>query len=220
MTTELIDCPSCGTKLKNGLLSSVRILLKNEIEIIRAFHDKKSEAYCTKCGTELFNKYKSKILEEQDDLHKSIQSVISAVPVVSLQNPLNWDYEVIGMVTGQSTTGTGVISEFTASFSDLFGVQSNKFNKKLKNGEDLCFAQIRKQALDLGGNAVIATDIDYNEVGSEKGMLMVCMAGTAINLKNTELLGQQRSKDLEILKQYYKRLSYLNTFDTNKYIPN
>ena len=77
---------------------------------------------------------------------------------------------------------SGVVSEFTSSFTDLFGVQSGRFNKKLKAGEDICFAQLRKQALDLGGNAVIATDIDYSEVGGGKGMLMVCMGGTAIKL--------------------------------------
>jgi hypothetical protein len=38
----------------------------------------------------------------------------------------------------------------------------------------------------LGGNAVIATDIDYAEVGGVRAMLMVCMAGTAVRLNNLQ----------------------------------
>ncbi len=220
MTTEITNCPNCGTKLKTGILSSVRLLMPNEIEILKAFSDKKSEAYCTQCGTELLTKYKTQILNEQETLHNEIKGLINSIPVISLQNPLGWDYEVIGMVTGQSTTGTGVVSEFTSSFTDLFGVQSDRYNKKLKAGEDLCFTQIRKQTLDLGGNAVIATDIDYSEIGGDKGMLMVCMTGTAINLKDATVIGQTNSKNLDTLNVLYKRLTILNSFDTNKYIPN
>jgi uncharacterized protein YbjQ (UPF0145 family) len=48
---------------------------------------------------------------------------------------------------------------------------------------------LRKETLELGGNAVLATDIDYAEVGGDKGMLIVCMTGTAVLLKNPEVLG-------------------------------
>ena len=119
------------------------------------------------------------------------------------------------MVTGQSTTGTGVIAELTSSFSDLFGVQSGRFNKKLKGGEDICFAQLRKQTLDLDGNAVIATDIDYSEVGGDKGMFMVCMGGTAIKLKNTNILGQERANKIIELIQLNERIKILYSYDTS-----
>ncbi|MCL4111631.1 UNVERIFIED_CONTAM: hypothetical protein GTU68_002047 [Idotea baltica] len=111
------------------------------------------------------------------------------------------------MVTGQSTTGTGVFSDFYSSITDLFGMQSNSYNKKLKGGEDLCYAQVRLQALKLGGNAVIATDLDYSEVGVEKGMLMVCMAGTAIKLRNTNVLGEKIKNNVEEITFCSERLS-------------
>ena len=53
--------------------------------------------------------------------------------------------------------------------------------------------QLRAKALKIGANAVIATDIDYGEVGSLKGMLMVCAAGTAIKLENTNILGSKQT---------------------------
>ena len=53
----------------------------------------------------------------------------------------------------------------------------------------MCFSQLRAKAINLGGNAIIGTDIDYGDVGEGKGMLMVCAAGTAIKIINTDILG-------------------------------
>jgi|SRR5690554_3775355 len=113
------------------------------------------------------------------------------------------------MVTGQSSTGTGFITEFTSTFTDLFGAQSGRHNTKLKAGEKMCFAQLRKSALDLGANAVIATDINYSEVGSGKGILMVCMSGTAVNLKNIDVMGNGKGDLLDKLLIANKRLKWL-----------
>nr|ARK13448.1 hypothetical protein A6C57_25640 [Fibrella sp. ES10-3-2-2] len=138
---------------------------------------------------------------------------MGCIPVVFIQNPLGWEYEVLSMVTGQSTTGTGVFSEFAASMTDLFGMQSGRYNAKLKAGEEMCFAQLRKQTIQLGGNAVIATDIDYSEVGGDKGMLMVCMAGTAVKVKNPVRLGQEKLDDLDEISRLWERLKVLDNLN-------
>lgn len=184
--------------------------------VINEFHEPKAEGYCSKCGKELYAKYSKKILEERRKLSNHLHKLISHIPVISIHNPLNWDYEVIGMVTGQSTTGTGVITEFTSSFTDLFGAQSSRHNEKLKAGENRCFIQLRKHAMDLGANAVIATDIDYSEVGAGKGMLMVCMAGTAINLKNLDVIGKSKTELLDELRLVNKRLKWLSRYKIDK----
>jgi len=79
----------------------------------------------------------------------------------------------------------------------------------------MCLAQLRKQTLDLGGNAVIGTDIDYSEVGGQKGMLMVCMGGTAINITNIEVLGKDRADNIAKIKELNKRIDELNEYDLN-----
>lgn len=210
-------CPNCKTELKSGLISSVTLLSANKVAIINECHDKKADGYCNKCGKELHSSYKSQLSTEKNKLSSQIQSLISNIPVVSTHSPLNWDYEILEMVTGQSTTGTGVLTEFTSSFTDLFGTQSGRHNQKLKAGENMCFAQLRKQALDLGGNAVIATDIDYSEIGAAKGMLMVCMAGTAIKFKNIEILGNEKSVKIEKLISLNTRFCHLEKYDLIEY---
>lgn len=215
--SEISNCPNCKTELKGGLISSNKLMDSNKTKIINEYHHQKSAGYCNNCGKELYKKYKSDLLNERNKLKKDLQNMISAIPVISTHLPLNWDYNILEMVTGQSTTGTGVLTEFSSAITDLFGEQSRRHNQKLKAGEDLCFAQLRKQTLDVGGNAVIATDIDYSELGSVKGMIMVCMAGTAVKLKNTDILGQQKAQQIDELSSLNDRFKHLEQYSAYKY---
>lgn len=211
-TNEMTHCPNCNTELKDGFMSSVTLLDQKQTKLINEYHEHPVIGYCSKCGKELYHKYSMELRQEVNGITRKLEQLIGAVPVISTHSPLNWDYKILSMVTGQSTTGTGVISEFTSSFTDLFGMQSGRHNRKLKAGEDMCFAQLRKQAIDEGGNAVIATDIDYSELGDGKGMIMVCMAGTAVKLENTDVLGEEKSKSIDALVELNKRLRYLSKY--------
>lgn len=211
--SEITTCPNCNASLKSGLMSSNNLIDELKTALINEYTENKAKGYCYKCAKDLYNEAKKKFNTEKNNLSLYLKNKISVIPVVSAHSPLNWDYTVLGMVTGQSTTGTGVITEFTSSFTDLFGAQSNRHNQKLKAGEDLCFAQLRVQTLQMGGNAVIATDIDYSEVGSIKGMLMVCMAGTAIKLNNIEVLEEKKSEIIEKLIVANNRLNLLRRFE-------
>ncbi|WP_051189674.1 heavy metal-binding domain-containing protein [Daejeonella oryzae] len=132
--------------------------------------------------------------------------------MVTLKSPKDWDYTVLRIVTAQSVTGTGVVSEFASSFTDLFGMQSKKYNTKIKAGEDLCKAQLRLDAVSIGANAIIATDIDDAEVGGDESMLMVCMAGTAIRLANPGILAEDIGEKFSEMDEVAKQL-----FDISKY---
>lgn len=205
-----MDCPNCHITLKDGMLSSVKLLEAEKVRLINEYSITKAEGYCSKCGKDLYLSSQEKYNSEVASLQNSIGSIIHVVPVISIHSPLNWDYNVLGLVTGQSVTGTGVISEFTSSWTDLFGKQAGRYNQKLKAGEVLCASQLRKQTLDLGGNAIVAVDIDYSEVGGDKGMLMVCMTGTAVHLKNPEVLGEKRVERITKLIDLNRRAVYLS----------
>ncbi|MEP6645792.1 MAG: heavy metal-binding domain-containing protein [Saprospiraceae bacterium] len=134
-----------------------------------------------------------------ESLNDTIKSNLDIMPVVSTHLPLGWEYDIIGMVTAQSVSGTGIFTEGSSAVDDFFGTQSVALSNKLKGGENFCFSLLRKRALDMGANAVIATDIDYAELGTLKGMIMVCMAGTAIRLKNLNILGDSKVKEMDLI---------------------
>lgn len=164
---------------------------------------------CQGCGT---NQYYKALAESEPLLEKArsdLKNLISVIPVVSIHAPIHWDYDVVSIVTAQSTTGTGVITEIASSWTDFFGLQSGFYNRKLRGGEELCLAGLRTAALELGGNAVIGCDIDYAEVGGVSSMIMVCMTGTAIRLKNPDIMGADFSDRSERCRSVMVRLRQL-----------
>lgn len=200
-------CPSCNAAIKSNLLSSNIILPKSSVDVINWATDRNEIAYCQKCGTPVLNDAVHKIKLEIHTLREDIYQSMRNVPILTINNPLGWDYIAYGIVSSQSVTGTGVLSELSQSLDDFFGSSSKTLNSKLKDGEEICFAQLRKQAIDLGANAIIGADIDYAELGSGRGMIMVCCAGTAVYLKNTEVLGDEISSIIEKIPELNNTLN-------------
>jgi len=209
------SCPNCNTPIKSGLLSSVNILDQSKTDLINLFNENVAEAYCSKCGNQLYDYSKYQLSQRKKNLTSEVQRLLYSMPIVTTHTPQNWQYEALNIVSGQSTTGTGVISEFTSAFTDLVGAQSSRYNKKLKEGEILCLQQMKMQTLSLGGNAIIACDLDYNELGSSKGMIMVCAAGTAVKLENIEVL-KERKEDLLCLITMYSELINLEKYSIDE----
>lgn len=208
-------CPNCGEKLKKGFTAkgTVALFTEKNTEIINKYFNKNAKAYCTRCGDELWAKASSEIKAKIKQLQDDISKRAYAIPIVTTHTPLAWDYDALGIVTGQSTTGTGVFAELGSGFTDFFGAQSNIYSGKLSKGEQICFGQLRSKTLAQGGNAVIATDIDYAEVGASKGMLMVCSAGTAVRLKNPEVLGKAASNTLQELSDLLIELDQYESYE-------
>jgi uncharacterized protein YbjQ (UPF0145 family) len=205
---EFKHCPNCQKKI-GGLLSSNYILDEDQNNFIRVFHADKNEAYCYDCGYQLVIACKAKLRHQKEELKEEIALLLTNIPIVTLQNPKDWDYTVVDMVTAQSVSGTGIVSEIASSWTDLLGGQSDILGNKLSNGEQICKNQLRLKALNIGANCIIATDIDYAEVGGTKGMLMVCMSGTAVVLNNIHEVLKEKSEKLLNLQVSIDKLDRL-----------
>lgn len=184
---EYTTCPYCKAQVKTSVFTPTKITTQEQTTAINELLSIQNEAYCDKCFPEL----RAKVISTRERLSKEIDGYLYVIPVVTTHKPIDWEYQTLEIVTGQSVIGTGIISEFTSGLTDLFGQPSNSFSKKIATGERMCLSQLRAKTLKLGGNAVIATDIDYGELGSSKGMIMVCAAGTAVKITNLSILGSR-----------------------------
>lgn len=191
---EIKYCPNCGAEIKSGLLRQNNLISDKNVKAVNALLGISREGFCNTCFPEL----ETKINLLKTQFANFIDEYIHLIPIITAQSPLGWVYKPLGIVTGQSVTGTGVISEFTSGFADFFGEQSNSFIRKIANGEKMCLAQLRLKTIKMGGHAVIATDIDYGELGSLKGMIMVCAAGTAVELTDLSVLGEKQKLIAEL----------------------
>mgnify|MGYP005753662239 CR=1 FL=1 len=194
---EYTECPNCGASTKSGFFANA-IIPKKHIQLVNEYTENNSEAYCKKCSQSILDRAIRAAQKDFEDAKSAFENLLPSIPILSIHHPHGWDYQSFGIVTGQSVTGTGVISEISSSFTDFFGTQSGAFSSKLAKGELNCMNQLRLKAVKMGCNAIIGADIDYAEVGSIKGMLMVCMTGTAIKLKNLTEVGYDQNIFIKI----------------------
>ena len=87
-----------------------------------------------------------------------------------------------GVVTGEAILGANIFKDFFAGIRDIVGGRSAAYEKELQSARRIAFDEMRMQAREMGANAIVSIDIDYETVGSEGGMLMVSVSGTAVNI--------------------------------------
>lgn len=85
-----------------------------------------------------------------------------------------------GIVTGEVIAGANLVRDIFASFSDIFGGRSGKYEEVLTRAREQALAEMEAKAQALGANAVIGVDIDYEVLGKAGSMLMVSASGTAV----------------------------------------
>lgn len=159
----------CGHK--GGILKNGRIVDEGLARLI-GNHAWANNRICSDCD---------KGVRDQVARHLDSMPTLS-VPLVSTHEV----EEYLGLVTGQSVIGTGVVSEFFSDFTDFFGGNSGSFEGKIATGETAALRMMKSKAIKLGADAVIGIDIDYGELGGGKGMIMVVATGTAVRWRKRE----------------------------------
>jgi uncharacterized protein YbjQ (UPF0145 family) len=88
----------------------------------------------------------------------------------------------LGIVSGEAILGANLFKDFFASIRDVIGGRSGAYEEELRKAKAIALDEMVTQARQLGANAVIATDLDYESLTMDNsgGMLMVTAAGTAI----------------------------------------
>ena len=86
-----------------------------------------------------------------------------------------------GVVTGEAILGANVFRDFLAGIRDIVGGRSGAYEKSLREAREIAFGELAQQAEELGANAVVGVDIDYENITAGSGtMLMVSVSGTAV----------------------------------------
>lgn len=88
------------------------------------------------------------------------------------------DYK--GIVFGEVISGVNFLRDFAASLTNIFGGRSGSYEKKLMEARQEAIRELKTRASELGANAVVGVDIDYEVLGADNGMLMVTASGTAV----------------------------------------
>ncbi len=88
--------------------------------------------------------------------------------------------EYKGIVFGEVVSRVNFVKDIAASFSNFFGGRSGSYEEELIAARQNALAEMQQRASQLGANAVVGVDIDYEVLGADNGMLMVTASGTAV----------------------------------------
>jgi len=84
-----------------------------------------------------------------------------------------------GIVVGEAILGANVFRDVFAGITDIIGGRSGAYEEELGKARTVALDEMQDRARDLGANAVVGVDLDYEVINN---MLMVSASGTAVTL--------------------------------------
>ena len=88
----------------------------------------------------------------------------------------------LGLVTGEAILGANLFRDLFAGIRDIVGGRSAAYEKELARARQVALDEMSDKARQLGADAIVGIDLDYEVLGAQSGMLMVSASGTAVKL--------------------------------------
>ena len=86
----------------------------------------------------------------------------------------------LGVITGEAILGANIFRDMFAAVRDIVGGRSASYERELGKAREIALAELEDWAEELGANAIVGVDIDYESFGQTNGMMMVSATGTAV----------------------------------------
>ena len=85
-----------------------------------------------------------------------------------------------GVVAGEAILGANLFKDIFAGIRDLVGGRSATYERELQHAREIALRELEQRGQELGANAVVGIDLDYEVLGQGNSMLMVTASGTAV----------------------------------------
>ncbi|WP_220222559.1 YbjQ family protein [Polaribacter sp. WD7] len=175
-------CPGCKNSFKPGQFT---------------------EGYCADCyeeRRETIEKKKELERQELELIEKKKQEKIALKKaeekkkldiqniMLTTETHLNLKIEKrINIVSAECAFGMNIFKDLFTGVRDIVGGRSETLQKTLKESKETVLAELKKEAYEIGANAVIGIDLDYSEfTGGGKSMLFMVASGTAVLINEIE----------------------------------
>src|SRR5919106_1310589 len=107
----------------------------------------------------------------------------STTAVLALGSSRGYDGTRCRAGAGDAVMGTNVFRDLFAGLRDIVGGRSGAYEKELKRAKQLALEEMIEEAAELGADAIIGVDLDYEHLSNDgRSMLMVSANGTAVKL--------------------------------------
>ena len=98
----------------------------------------------------------------------------------SVEGRMISDYK--GLVFGEVVAGIDFVKDFTAGIKNILGGRSESYEEELVEARNQAVREMIDRAAALGADAIVGIKYDYEILGTNNGMMMVNVSGTAVRL--------------------------------------
>ena len=90
----------------------------------------------------------------------------------------------IEIVTAECAFGMNVFKDLFAGVRNIVGGRSEAVQKTMRDSRRVALLELKKEAYEVGANAVVGVDLDYVELSSGGSMVMLVASGTAVIIED------------------------------------
>jgi uncharacterized protein YbjQ (UPF0145 family) len=88
----------------------------------------------------------------------------------------------MGIVTAETIIGANIVKDLFAGIRDIVGGRSGTYERVIDQARMSALRELEENAMQMGANAIVAIDLDFETIGSGGSMLMVIATGTAVRI--------------------------------------
>lgn len=90
--------------------------------------------------------------------------------------------QYLGIVTAEAIIGANIVKDLFAGIRDIVGGRSGTYERVIEEARMNAMQELEAKAVQMGANAVVGVDLDFETVGQGGSMLMVVATGTAVRI--------------------------------------
>ena len=113
----------------------------------------------------------------------SVAARVSAIEAILLTTETAPNLNItkrIEIVTAECAFGMNIFKDLFAGVRDIVGGRSEAVQKTMRDSRRTALYELKKEAYEVGANAVVGVDLDYVELSSSGSMVMLVASGTAV----------------------------------------
>jgi len=134
---------------------------------------------CVECKPE----WEAKKLQVQSKIEKT-EAEIKAIMLTTETAPNLNITKRIEIVTAECAFGMNIFKDLLASVRDVVGGRSEAVQKTMRDSRHTALYELKREAYEVGANAVVGVDLDYVELSATGSMVMLVASGTAVIIED------------------------------------
>ena len=158
-------CSECGKKLgfleagSGGMCTQCAYLSKLSTEEVESFISKTEQAY-----------------ERKQEIEAIVLTTETA-PKLNITRRIE-------VISAEVAYGMNIFKDLFADVRDIVGGRSAAVQNTMRDARRTALYELKKEAHEVGANAVVGVDLDYVELSSHKSMVMLVASGTAVVIED------------------------------------